>query len=194
MKIEYFHASVHGNGAMVAEEFKKQMAASVIIQNVFNGFMAEGSEELDMPACSNMEDMDTYMVGHGVNGTGHGVSHFGAQTGGDFSHDERIRLLNVIAFAIGMFALHGSEGLAAVASEPGLAIISFVCGAIACIYACWSIFNLNPGIAWVSIVFGIVSLILTIGELAGILSLELYAFTIIFGTIGIIVGLSGALG
>jgi subtilisin-like proprotein convertase family protein len=170
------------------------LAASVIIQNVFNGFMAEGSEELDMPACSNMEDMDTYMVGHGVNGTGHGVSHFGAQTGGDFSHDERIRLLNVIAFAIGMFALHGSEGLAAVASEPGLAIISFVCGAIACIYACWSIFNLNPGIAWVSIVFGIVSLILTIGELAGILSLELYAFTIIFGTIGIIVGLSGALG
>ncbi len=26
MKIEYFHASVYGNGAMVAEEFKKQMA------------------------------------------------------------------------------------------------------------------------------------------------------------------------
>jgi hypothetical protein len=27
MKIEYFHASKFGNGAMVAEEFKKQMAA-----------------------------------------------------------------------------------------------------------------------------------------------------------------------
>lgn len=27
MKIEYFHASKYGNGAMVAEEFKKQMAA-----------------------------------------------------------------------------------------------------------------------------------------------------------------------
>ena len=26
MKIEYFHASVYGNGAMVAEEFKNQMA------------------------------------------------------------------------------------------------------------------------------------------------------------------------
>jgi hypothetical protein len=27
MKIEYFHASRFGNGAMVAEEFNKQMAA-----------------------------------------------------------------------------------------------------------------------------------------------------------------------
>jgi flavodoxin len=27
MRIEYFHASVYGNGAMVAEEFKKQMEA-----------------------------------------------------------------------------------------------------------------------------------------------------------------------
>jgi multimeric flavodoxin WrbA len=27
MKIEYFHASKYGNGALVAEEFKKQMAA-----------------------------------------------------------------------------------------------------------------------------------------------------------------------
>jgi hypothetical protein len=27
MKIEYFHASVYGNGALVAEEFKNQMAA-----------------------------------------------------------------------------------------------------------------------------------------------------------------------
>jgi multimeric flavodoxin WrbA len=28
MKIEYFHASKYGNGAMVAEEFKKRMAAN----------------------------------------------------------------------------------------------------------------------------------------------------------------------
>ena len=28
MKIEYFHASKYGNGAMVAEEFRRQMAAS----------------------------------------------------------------------------------------------------------------------------------------------------------------------
>jgi len=27
MKIEYFHASKYGNGALVAEEFKKHMAA-----------------------------------------------------------------------------------------------------------------------------------------------------------------------
>ncbi|MDD5591378.1 MAG: hypothetical protein PHY18_05590 [Dehalococcoidales bacterium] len=27
MKIEYFHASHYGNGAMIAEEFKKQMEA-----------------------------------------------------------------------------------------------------------------------------------------------------------------------
>jgi multimeric flavodoxin WrbA len=30
MKIEYFHASVYGNGAMVAEEFKRQMAAKAV--------------------------------------------------------------------------------------------------------------------------------------------------------------------
>jgi hypothetical protein len=34
MKIEYFHASVYGNGAMVAEEFKKQMAAKGVVVNV----------------------------------------------------------------------------------------------------------------------------------------------------------------
>jgi flavodoxin len=34
MKIEYFHASKHGNGAMVAEEFKKQMAAKGVAVNV----------------------------------------------------------------------------------------------------------------------------------------------------------------
>jgi multimeric flavodoxin WrbA len=34
MKIEYFHASKYGNGAMVAEEFKQQMAAKEIIVNV----------------------------------------------------------------------------------------------------------------------------------------------------------------
>ncbi len=34
MKIEYFHASKYGNGAMVAEEFKKQMAAKEITVNV----------------------------------------------------------------------------------------------------------------------------------------------------------------
>ena len=34
MKIEYFHASVYGNGAEVAEEFKKRMAAKGVTVNV----------------------------------------------------------------------------------------------------------------------------------------------------------------
>ena len=34
MKIEYFHASKYGNGAMVAEEFKKQMAGKGVTVNV----------------------------------------------------------------------------------------------------------------------------------------------------------------
>ena len=34
MNIEYFHASKYGNGAMVAEEFKKQMAAKGVTVNV----------------------------------------------------------------------------------------------------------------------------------------------------------------
>ena len=34
MKIEYFHASKYGNGAMVAEEFKKLMAARDVTVNV----------------------------------------------------------------------------------------------------------------------------------------------------------------
>jgi len=33
-KIEYFHASKYGNGAMVAEEFKKQMAAKGVTVNI----------------------------------------------------------------------------------------------------------------------------------------------------------------
>src|SRR5215216_2055510 len=34
MRIEYFHASKFGNGAMVAEEFKAQMAAKGVTVNV----------------------------------------------------------------------------------------------------------------------------------------------------------------
>ncbi len=34
MKIEYFHASKYGNGARVAEEFQKQMAARGVTVNV----------------------------------------------------------------------------------------------------------------------------------------------------------------
>jgi multimeric flavodoxin WrbA len=34
MKIEYFHASKYGNGAKIAEEFKKQMAAKGVTVNV----------------------------------------------------------------------------------------------------------------------------------------------------------------
>ena len=34
MKIEYFHASVYGNGAMVAEEFKRQMVAKGVTVEV----------------------------------------------------------------------------------------------------------------------------------------------------------------
>ena len=34
MKIEYLHASKYGNGAMVAEEFSKQMAAKGVTVSV----------------------------------------------------------------------------------------------------------------------------------------------------------------
>jgi flavodoxin len=34
VKIEYFHASVHGNGAMVAEEFRKRMGAKGVTVTV----------------------------------------------------------------------------------------------------------------------------------------------------------------
>jgi hypothetical protein len=34
MRIEYFHASKYGNGAMVAEEFKRLMAARGVVVNV----------------------------------------------------------------------------------------------------------------------------------------------------------------
>jgi multimeric flavodoxin WrbA len=34
MRIEYFHASKYGNGAAVAEEFKKQMAAKGVTVNI----------------------------------------------------------------------------------------------------------------------------------------------------------------
>ena len=34
MRIEYFHASKFGNGAMVAEEFKAQMAAKGVTVKV----------------------------------------------------------------------------------------------------------------------------------------------------------------
>ena len=34
MKIEYFHASKYGNGATVAEEFRKEMAAKGVTVNV----------------------------------------------------------------------------------------------------------------------------------------------------------------
>jgi flavorubredoxin len=34
MKIEYFHASKYGNGAMVAEEFTRQMATRAVTVNV----------------------------------------------------------------------------------------------------------------------------------------------------------------
>jgi flavodoxin len=34
MKIEYFHASKFGNGAMVAEELRKRMAAKGVTVNV----------------------------------------------------------------------------------------------------------------------------------------------------------------
>ena len=34
MKIQYYHASKYGNGALVAEEFKKQMASKGVTVNV----------------------------------------------------------------------------------------------------------------------------------------------------------------
>jgi hypothetical protein len=36
MKIEYYHASIYGNGAMVADEFKRQMTAKGVIVNIHN--------------------------------------------------------------------------------------------------------------------------------------------------------------
>jgi hypothetical protein len=36
MKIEYYHASKYGNGALVAEEFKKLMAAKGVAVNVYH--------------------------------------------------------------------------------------------------------------------------------------------------------------
>ena len=47
MKIEYYHASKYGNGAMVAEEFKKQMAAKGVTINVHHIRDASSKE---MPA------------------------------------------------------------------------------------------------------------------------------------------------
>jgi hypothetical protein len=46
MKIEYFHASKYGNGAMVAEEFKKQMAAKGVVVNVHH---VGGTKQKEMP-------------------------------------------------------------------------------------------------------------------------------------------------
>jgi menaquinone-dependent protoporphyrinogen IX oxidase len=39
MKIEYFHASKYGNGAKVAEEFQRQMAAKGVTVNVHTSKM-----------------------------------------------------------------------------------------------------------------------------------------------------------
>jgi multimeric flavodoxin WrbA len=47
MKIEYFHDSKYGNGAIVAEEFKKQMAARAATVNVHHIREAKAKE---MPA------------------------------------------------------------------------------------------------------------------------------------------------
>ena len=44
MRIEYYHASKYGNGAMVAEEFKKQMAARGITVNVHHVRKTEPKE------------------------------------------------------------------------------------------------------------------------------------------------------
>ena len=46
MKIEYFHASKFGNGAMVAEEFRKVMAAKGVTVNVHH---VKGSKPKEMP-------------------------------------------------------------------------------------------------------------------------------------------------
>ena len=44
MKIEYFHHSVHGNGALVAEEFKRLMAARDVTVNVHHAREARPKE------------------------------------------------------------------------------------------------------------------------------------------------------
>jgi flavodoxin len=46
MNIEYYHASRYGNGAMVAEEFKKQMAARGVTVNVHH---ARDTKPKEMP-------------------------------------------------------------------------------------------------------------------------------------------------
>jgi menaquinone-dependent protoporphyrinogen IX oxidase len=53
MKIEYFHASKYGNGAMVAEEFKKQMAAKGIEVNIHH---VQDAKPKDIPPA------DLYLV------------------------------------------------------------------------------------------------------------------------------------
>lgn len=55
MKIEYFHASKFGNGAMVADEFKKQMVAEGVTVNVHH--IREASRRCRMrtpPRCSDV--------------------------------------------------------------------------------------------------------------------------------------------
>jgi len=47
MKIEYFHASHYGNGAMVAEEFKKHMAEKGVTVNVHH---IRDAKPKEMPA------------------------------------------------------------------------------------------------------------------------------------------------
>ena len=42
MKIEYLHASKYGNGAAVAAEFKRQMAAKGVAVDVHRGCRTKG--------------------------------------------------------------------------------------------------------------------------------------------------------
>jgi len=44
MKIEYYHASKYGNGAMVAEEFQRQMAAKGVTVNIHHVKKAKPKE------------------------------------------------------------------------------------------------------------------------------------------------------
>jgi hypothetical protein len=45
MKIEYYHASIYGNGVIVADEFKRQMTAKGVIVNIHN-IRKERQEEM----------------------------------------------------------------------------------------------------------------------------------------------------
>jgi subtilisin-like proprotein convertase family protein len=165
------------------------LVATCIIQNIFNGASIQGEDQIPIPTCTNLAGVDNYI-------SGCGASQFGAQQSGGFGREERLQLLAVIAFAVGMISLQGSEAALAVAigkGTPGASLISFVSGAISCIYGVWAIFNLNPGISYVGVAFGVLSLITAAVDVS-ILEPEIMAIIMLFGVLGTAIGIAALIG